>query len=285
MCCTVSLLEARIPGISCRLPGMSCPTCSETQPVQGQQTRVLEYARDRKSAATRPYCISGNRLLIKDLLWISSLQSPHYIPLIEQESIGPSGTLADVTIGTIRPNRIATTGPLSEPAIPVSPQTAGPGVPERGIAPGGVSGCSALPGSQKVQPARQSSRIQGGQDTIECHGGLDVIKEKIDQCEQDNPGLNERGMIDDFRLRGSSRCRQMGRHLSDGGGGGLTWRRSCYAQRFSLRGRSSPRCGSSLSRNAAPDAGQHGIPASVLTKRTEAAPRVSPLARRNGASH
>ena len=74
-----------------------------------------------------------------------------------------------VTIGTIRPDRMATTGPLSEPAIPVSPQTAGPAVPEREIGSGDVSGCSAMPGSEKVQPARQSSRIQGGQDTIERH--------------------------------------------------------------------------------------------------------------------
>ena len=29
------------------------------------------------------------------------------------------------------------------------------------------SGCSGMPGSEKVQPARQSSRIQGGQDTVE----------------------------------------------------------------------------------------------------------------------
>ena len=65
-------------------------------------------------------------------------------------------------IRTARPDRMATTGPLSEPAIPVSPQTAGPAVPEREIAPGGVSGCSAMPGSEKVQPARQSWRIQGG---------------------------------------------------------------------------------------------------------------------------
>ena len=77
-----------------------------------------------------------------------------------------------VTIGTIRPDRMATTGPLSEPTIPVSPQTAGPAVPEREIGPGGVSGCSAMPGSEKVQPARQSSRIQGGQDTIERHAGM-----------------------------------------------------------------------------------------------------------------
>ena len=64
-------------------------------------------------------------------------------------------------IGTIRPDRIATTGPLSEPTIPVSPQAAGPAVPEREIGPGGVSGCSAMPESEKVQPARQCSRIQG----------------------------------------------------------------------------------------------------------------------------
>ena len=69
------------------------------------------------------------------------------------------------------------------------------------------------------------------------------------------------------------------------GGGGLTWRRSCYAQRLSLRGRSPRRCGWGLSRNAASDAGQHGFPASAATMRSEAAPRVSPLAWRNGAPH
>ena len=36
-----------------------------------------------KSPPTRPYCISCNRLIIKDLIWISPLPSPHYIPLIE----------------------------------------------------------------------------------------------------------------------------------------------------------------------------------------------------------
>ena len=137
-----------------------------------------------KSPPTRPYCISGNRLIITDLLWISPLHSPHYIPLFETESTGPFGTLADVTIGTIRPDRMATTGPLSEPTIPDSPQTAGPAVPERGIGPGGVSGCSAMPGSAKVQPARQSSRIQGGQDIVERHDGLRLVMEKVVQWEQ-----------------------------------------------------------------------------------------------------
>lgn len=51
------------------------------------------------------------------------------------------------------------------------------------------------------------------------------------------PDVNGREMIDDFRLWGARRCRQMGRHLSDGVDG-LTWRRSCYLQRLSLRGRS-----------------------------------------------
>ena len=82
---------------------------------------------------------------------------------------------------------MATTEPLSEPALPVSPQTAGPPVPERGIGPGGVSGCSAMPESEKVQPARQSWRFQGGQDTIERHGGLDVVMEKIVQWQQAIP--------------------------------------------------------------------------------------------------
>ena len=69
------------------------------------------------------------------------------------------------------------------------------------------------------------------------------------------------------------------------GGGGLTWRRSCYAQRLSLRGQSPRRCGRGLSRNAASDGGQHGFPASAAKRRSEAAPRVSPLARRNGVPH
>ena len=43
-------------------------------------------------------------------------------------------------VGTIDPDRIATTGPLSEPTIPVSPQAAGPAVPEREIGPATGSG-------------------------------------------------------------------------------------------------------------------------------------------------
>ncbi len=44
-------------------------------------------------------------------------------------------------------------------------------------------------------------------DTVERHGGLDVVTDKIDQWEQEAPGPNGRGMIDDFVLWGSTRCR------------------------------------------------------------------------------
>ena len=69
------------------------------------------------------------------------------------------------------------------------------------------------------------------------------------------------------------------------GGGGLTWRRSCYAQRFSLRGRSRRRCGVGLSRNAASDAGQHGFPASATENEARLRLACPPLARGNGAPH
>ena len=39
-----------------------------------------------------------------------------------------------------------------------------------------------------------------GQDTIQRHGGFDVVMEKYLQREQENPASNDREMIDDFRL-------------------------------------------------------------------------------------
>ena len=54
-------------------------------------------------------------------------------------------------------------------------------------------------------------------DTVERHGGFDAAVRKVLQSEQETGSIDDRGMIDDFRLWGSSRCRQMGRHLSDGG--------------------------------------------------------------------
>ena len=55
-------------------------------------------------------------------------------------------------------------------------------------------------------------------ETLEPHGGLDAAMRKIHQFEQQNPNFNGPGMIDDFRLWGSSRCRRMGVTLSEGGG-------------------------------------------------------------------
>ena len=52
---------------------------------------------------------------------------------------------------------------------------------------------------------------------VERFAGLNVVMEKIVQSEQENPASNGPGMIDDFRLWWSRRCRQMGRYLSDGG--------------------------------------------------------------------
>ena len=103
------------------------------------------------------------------------------------------------------PDRIATTGPLSEATIPVSPQAARPAVSERDIGAGGVPGCSGMPGAWKSQPAPGKARGFRGQDTVEGHGGFDVVMEKIVQREQENPASNGREMIDDFLLWRSRR--------------------------------------------------------------------------------
>ena len=98
--------------------------------------------------------------------------------------------LVDVTFGTVGPDRMETT---ERTAIPVSPQAAGPAVPETQISAGGVPGCSGMPGAWKSQPARQSSRNQGvGQDTVGRHGGFDVVMEMIVQREQENPASPDR---------------------------------------------------------------------------------------------
>ena len=54
-------------------------------------------------------------------------------------------------------------------------------------------------------------------EALERHGGFDAAVKKVLQSEQEAAPPNDQGMIDDFRLRGSRRCRQMGRHLFDGG--------------------------------------------------------------------
>jgi len=54
-------------------------------------------------------------------------------------------------------------------------------------------------------------------DTVERHGGFDVVMEKVVQWEQDNPASNGRKMIHDSRLRGSRTWRRMGVHLTKRG--------------------------------------------------------------------
>ena len=123
-------------------------------------------------------------------------------------------------IRTIGQDRIATTVALREATIPASPQAARPAVSERKIGAGGVPGCSGMPGVRKSQPAPGKARGFRGQDTVEGHGGFDVVMEKIVQWEQENPASKGREIIDDFRLRGSRTWRRMGDTATKGG-----WRR------------------------------------------------------------
>ena len=54
-------------------------------------------------------------------------------------------------------------------------------------------------------------------ETLEPCGGLDATMRKIHQFEQQNPNFNGPGMIDDFHLWGSRRCRRMHAPLKKGG--------------------------------------------------------------------
>ncbi len=159
-------------------------------------------------APRQPQCITLGRLAPRHY---AVRRRPRCPRLVQVE-----GRLAETELRT-RLRAARSSGSLSGPAIPDSPQAARPAVSERGIGAGGVSGCSGMPGSEKVQPARQSWRIQGGQDTVERHDGLNVVMEKIDQWEQENPTSNGREMIDDFRLRGSRTCRGMDAPLRNEG--------------------------------------------------------------------
>ena len=55
-----------------------------------------------------------------------------------------------------------------------------------------------------------------GQETVERHGGFDVVREKVVQWEQENPASNGRERIDNFRLPGSRTWRRRGGHLTNG---------------------------------------------------------------------
>ena len=130
-----------------------------------------------------------NLLFIRDLLWVSQLQFPHYIPLCEKESTGPFGTLANSYDRDDSPGSDRDHGSTERAGHSGFPQAAGPAVPEREIGAGRVSGCSGMPGAWKSQPAPGRARGIRGQDTVERHGGLDPVMEKIDQPEQENANL------------------------------------------------------------------------------------------------
>ena len=52
-------------------------------------------------------------------------------------------------------------------------------------------------------------------ETLDRHGGWDAAVEKVFQVEEQSASSNAPGMIDDFRLWGSIRCRQMARRSLD----------------------------------------------------------------------
>ena len=62
-----------------------------------------------------------------------------------------------------------------------------------------------LPGMVRLQPFGNTG-----------HGP--VPRSRGDESEQETGSPDDRGMVDDFRLWGSSRCRRMGVTLSEGGG-------------------------------------------------------------------
>ena len=178
-------------------------------------------------------------------------------------------------IGTIGPDRIATTGPLSEPTVPVSPQGGdlrslrGKSVQE---AFRGVLVCQG-PGNRSLPGKARGFR---GQDTVERHGGFSAAAvKKVLEWEQENLASKGREMIDDFRLRGSRPCRRMGGPLSDGG-----WRMQVvhdfdnYKSALS-EGEAPRRCGPGCAWESALDVGSHGFPESSGVKhRAAPAPRV-----------
>ena len=58
---------------------------------------------------------------------------------------------------------------------------------------------------------------QTNRDTVEGHGGFDVVMEKVVQWEQEIPASDARESIDDFRLRGSRTWRLRGGPLTNRG--------------------------------------------------------------------
>ena len=75
----------------------------------------------------------------------------------------------------------------------------------------GVLVCQA-PGNPSLPRKARGSR---GQETVEGHGSLNVVVEKIDHWEQENPASNGREVMHDFRLPGSRTWRRMGEYSTE----------------------------------------------------------------------
>ena len=78
--------------------------------------------------------------------------------------------------------------------------------------------------SEELVEVRTSEAIMLGQaiadtdwETLERHGGFDAAVKKVLQTEEETRSIDDRGMIDDCRLWGSRRCRQMAFHPFDEG--------------------------------------------------------------------
>ena len=71
--------------------------CRSILPPSHARLRILQKAQDKQDEKLLHslQSLKYKPLIIKDLLWISPLQSPHYIPLFEKEPTGRSRMLVD----------------------------------------------------------------------------------------------------------------------------------------------------------------------------------------------
>ena len=67
----------------------------------------------------------------------------------------------------------------------------------------------AITDAEKEILTLQLAVDNGDWETLEPYGGLDAAMRKLHQLEQQSPNINGFGMIDEFRLWGSRRCRRM----------------------------------------------------------------------------
>ena len=109
----------------------------------------------------------------------------------------------------------------------------------------------AMPRTWESQSAPGKARGIRGQATVERHGGLDVVMEKIVQREQENPASDGRKMIDDFLLWGSRRWSRT--NAPPKKPRWRTWvaRDFNHPNAFLSEGGAPPRCGRKLSQRAA----------------------------------